>query len=182
MLARRTLAHVVPNFTIRPTYVPPPTTTTTTFLWPPCVADADIIFLPCGFFFLSFFFLSSPNRSRRRLDVCHTCTHGVTLVRLYAPFTRYNLLSNRLSNRFDNRLYRVNGVLECRSETCCTRLADNTGRKKSQKFRHLGAITQLCRAISSQVRHISTIGKKLVKQQYLLYMSSQYGELRLTTG
>ena len=27
-----------------------------------------------------------------------------------APFTRYNLLSNRLSNRFDNRLYRVNGV------------------------------------------------------------------------
>jgi len=25
-----------------------------------------------------------------------------------APFTRYNLLSNRLYNRFDNRLYRVN--------------------------------------------------------------------------
>ena len=23
-------------------------------LWPPCVADADIIFLPCGFFFLLF--------------------------------------------------------------------------------------------------------------------------------
>jgi len=21
-------------------------------LWPPCIADADIIFLPCGFFFL----------------------------------------------------------------------------------------------------------------------------------
>ena len=27
-----------------------------------------------------------------------------------APFTRYNLLWNRLSNRFDNRLYHVNGV------------------------------------------------------------------------
>jgi len=28
------------------------------FLWPPCVADADIIFLSCGFFhLLSFFFL-----------------------------------------------------------------------------------------------------------------------------
>jgi len=27
-----------------------------------------------------------------------------------APFTRYNRLSNRLSNWFDNRLYRVNGV------------------------------------------------------------------------
>jgi len=27
-------------------------------LWLPCVADADIIFLPCGFFYLSFFFFS----------------------------------------------------------------------------------------------------------------------------
>jgi len=36
---------------------------------------------------------------------------------------------------------------------------------------------QLCCAISSQLRHVSTIGKKLVKQQYLLYMSPQYGEL-----
>jgi len=29
----------------------------------------------------------------------------------YAPFTRYNRLSNRLYNRYDNRLYRVNGAL-----------------------------------------------------------------------
>ena len=64
--------------------------------------------------------------------------------------------------------------LECRSETCCARLADNTGRKKSPKSRHLGTIPQLCRAISSQLRHVSTIGKKLVKQPYLLNMSSQY--------
>ena len=28
--------------------------------------------------------------------------------------------------------------------------------------RHLGTIQQLCRAISSQLRHISTIGKKLL--------------------
>jgi len=26
------------------------------FIWPPCVADADIIFLPCGFFLLFIFF------------------------------------------------------------------------------------------------------------------------------
>jgi len=26
------------------------------------------------------------------------------------PFTRYKRLSNRLYNRFDNRLYRVNGA------------------------------------------------------------------------
>jgi len=82
-----------------------------TCLWPPCVADADIIFLsrgffflspflwspygigltiiflPCGFFFLPsssfFFFFSSPNLSRRRLNVCHTySTHGVALGRI----------------------------------------------------------------------------------------------------
>jgi len=52
-------------------------------LWPPCVADADIIFLPCSFFVSSiFFFYSSPNRSGRRLDVYHTSTHGVALVRI----------------------------------------------------------------------------------------------------
>jgi len=32
--------------------------------------------------------------------------------------------------------------------------------KKSQKMRHLGTIVQLCWTISSQLRHISTIGKK----------------------
>ena len=34
--------------------------------------------------------------------------------------------------------------------------------QKSPKNRHLGAIAQFCRAISSQLRHISTIGKKLL--------------------
>jgi len=48
-------------------------------LWPPCVADADIIFL--SRFFL-FFFYSSPNLSGRRLDVYHTSTHGAALVRI----------------------------------------------------------------------------------------------------
>jgi len=52
--------------------------------------------------------------------------------------------------------------LGCRSETCCTRLADNTGRKKSSKIRHLGTITQLCQAIFSQRRHISTIWKNVL--------------------
>ena len=72
--------------------------------------------------------------------------------------------------------------LRCRSETCCTWLAENTGRKKVAKNRHLGTMAQLCRAIFSQIRHVSTIGKKLVKQQYVLHMSPQYGELRPTSG
>jgi len=72
--------------------------------------------------------------------------------------------------------------LECRSETCCTRLAEKYRRQKVAKNRHLGTIAQLCRAISSQLRHISAIGKKLVKQHYVLHMSPQYGELRPTSG
>ena len=52
--------------------------------------------------------------------------------------------------------------LGCRSETCCTRLAKNTRRKKSPKIRHLRTITQLCPAMSSQLRHVSTIGKNLL--------------------
>jgi len=54
--------------------------------------------------------------------------------------------------------------------------------KKVAKIRHLGTIAQLCGAISSQLRHISTIGKKLVKQRYVLHMSPQYGELWPTNG
>ena len=46
----------------------------TSLLWLPCIADADIIFWSC------FFFFSSPNLSSRRLDVCHTSTHDVALV------------------------------------------------------------------------------------------------------
>jgi len=77
----------------------------------------------------------SPILSPRRLDVYHTPTHGVGL----------------------------SANLGCRSETCCTRLTENTGRKKSPKIRHLRTIAQLCRTMSSQLRHISTIGKKLFK-------------------
>ena len=36
----------------------------------------------------------------------------------------------------------------------------NTGRKKSPKNRHLGTIAQLYRALSSQLRHVSTIRKQ----------------------
>jgi len=34
------------------------------------------------FLLLSSFFISSPNLSGRRLDVYHTSTHGVALVRI----------------------------------------------------------------------------------------------------
>jgi len=47
-------------------------------LWPSCVIGQAIIFCPVvsSIFHVSF---SSPNLSRRRLDVYHTSTHGVAL-------------------------------------------------------------------------------------------------------
>ena len=85
--------------------------------------------------FLLCFFISSPNLSGRRLDVCHTSTQKMTWCGLSAN-------------------------LECRSEMCCTWLGENTGRKNDAKNRYLGTIPQLCQAISSQLSDVSTIGKK----------------------
>ena len=92
------------------------------------MADADIIFLPCGFY-LSIFFI--PRLISAAADWMSRYFH-----------TWCGLSAN----------------LECRSEMCCTRLAANAGPKKVAKNRHLqGTIAQLCRAISSQLRDISTI-------------------------
>jgi len=58
-------------------------TATCFFLWSPYGIEQTIIFSSCRlfFFFLSCLF-SSPNLSRRRVDVCRTCTHGVALLRI----------------------------------------------------------------------------------------------------
>ena len=67
-----------------------------------------------------------------------------------------------------------------RSETCSTRLAENTGRKKSPKIRHLRTIAQLCRAISSQLRHISAVEKNLLNSDISLicpYNTVNFGSL-----
>ena len=113
-------------------------------LWLPCIADADIIFLPCGFFFLSCSFFLAYSRPSQIgcLPYLHTWC---------------GLSAN----------------LGCKSEMCCTRLAENTARKNDAKDRHLDTNPQLCPAISSQLRHISTIRKKLVKQRNVLHMFSQ---------
>jgi len=116
----------------------------------------------CGHYIFScsfsafYLFFCSPILSRCRLNVYHTST----------VHTWCGLSAN----------------LGFRSQTCCTRLAENTGCEKLPKICYLRTIAQLCRAISSQLRHISTVGKKLVKQQYLPYIPLQYGELWPTSG
>ena len=64
--------------------------------------------------------------------------------------------------------------LECMSEMCCKRLAGNTGRKTDAKNRPLGTIAQLCRAISSQLRQESTIGKNFKAEISPLHALSSY--------
>jgi len=101
-------------------------------LWPPCVADAVIIFLSCFFFFrLSSLFFSSPNLSCRRLDVPYFHTWCV-----------------------------FSANLECKSEMYCTRLAENTGRKKSPSRHH--HTTSLGHIFATKARIDNR--KKLVKQ------------------
>jgi len=74
-------------------------------LWPPCVADANIIFLPCGFFLLSF---SLPNLSGRRLDVYHTSTHG--------PCPVSERLAKRLSKKI--QFIRINWTARISGNFC----------------------------------------------------------------
>jgi len=64
---------------------------------------------------------------------------------------------------------------------CCTRLSWNTGCKNDAKNRHLGTIVQLCRAESSQLRHVSII-KKILLSSNISSTFPQYGKLRSTSG
>ena len=54
------------------------------YLWSPYVLGltSDHYIFIMSFVLSLFFLFSSPNLSRRRLDVCHTSTHGVALVRI----------------------------------------------------------------------------------------------------
>ena len=73
----------------------------------------------------------------------------------------------------------ISANVRCRSETCCTRLAEI----QDAKNRHLGTIAQLCQAISFATEaYIDNRKKNIVKQQYLIHMFSQYEELWPTPG
>jgi len=65
------------------------------------------------------------------------------------------------------------------SEVCCTRLAENTGRKTSPKIRHLRTTFSGC--IFATKAHINNRTKN-IKHQYLVHTSSQYSKLRPISG
>jgi len=113
-------------------------------LWPPYGIGQTIIFLPCDFYFSSFFFFylfSSPNLS----------VVGEWISTVLYSHSWCGLSAN----------------LECMSEMCCTRLVQNKGRKKSPFWHHR---TNLSGCIFAAKAYID-YGKKLVKHGYLLQMS-----------
>jgi len=61
---------------------------------------------------------------------------------------------------------------------CCTRLAESTGRKNSPSAHHH---TTLSGYIFTTKAYIDN-QTKLIKQQYLLHIAAQYGELWPTNG
>ena len=69
---------------------------------------------------------------------------------------------------------------------CCTWLAENPGRKKMPKMTEKISIwAPFHKFVGLYLRNLGMYRqskKKLVKQQYLLHMCPQYGELRPTSG
>jgi len=80
--------------------------------------------------------------------LCSKCRHYIFVVFLLLSsfFSSPNLSARRLD------VYQTS--------THC--LAENTGLKNNTKDRHLCTITQLCRVVFSQLRHVSTIRKNLL--------------------
>ena len=76
------------------------------FLWPPIGIGHAIIFLPCGFYLSIFFFFPR-------------------LISAVADWMSIPYLDTWCG---------PSANLQCRYEICCTRLAENTGRKKSPKI------------------------------------------------
>jgi len=99
--------------------------------------------------------------------LCNRADHYIFAV-ISICFSSRNLSGRRLyvyhTSTNDVDLVRIqNACLKCAARGLLE-IQDATNR-------HVRTIAQLCRAISSEVRHVSTIGKELVKQQYLLHMS-----------
>jgi len=108
--------------------------------------------LPYGFYLSSSFFLAYY-LGRRRLDVYHTSTHDVALVWIY------------------------NACLKCAARGSL-KIQDAKITPKSPSTRHRTTLSGSIFATKARIAN----RKKIVKQQYLPHMSSQYGELRPTNG
>ena len=114
-------------------------------LWPPYVTGGPLYFCPVISFYLSSFYLFLiPRLISAAADWMSTI-----LLHMVWPQCKFRM-----------QVWNLLHAVRCKCRT-------QKSRQKSPSRHH----RTTCRAISSQLGHVSTIGKKLVKQQYLLYMS-----------
>jgi len=122
------------------------------YLWSPYGIRQTIIFLHCGFFFM--------------VALCNRADHNIFILKLWSPYVIgqtiifsscfFFLLSSsffffpRLISAVGDWMFTIlwhmvglSANLECRSEMRCTRLAANTGRKKSPS-RHHRTTAEIC--------------------------------------
>ena len=125
-------------------------------LWPTLRSNGQtVMFYSCGFFF--FYVFMAALRSR--------CGHYIFA--LWFPLSSsffphlISAVADWMSVKYLHTWRGLSANLGCKSETCCTWLAENTGRKTSTKIRHLGAIAQLCRAISRSRPGVSPVSARL---------------------
>ena len=132
---------------------------------------------------VSSFFLSSPNLSRRRLDVCQTSTHGVALVRISDAGLK-RAARGSLEMQEASRQKSSSGHHRTTLSGCSVLFLS---RPRSQGWPHHGLTfsiylypLSLSGYIFATKAHIDN-RQKLVKQQNVLQMYPQHAELRPTS-
>ena len=123
------------------------------YLWSPYVTGQTIYIFILSFVLSSSFFFSSPNLSGRRLDVCHTSTHGVALE--CRPETCCMRLAGNAGHKKSPSAYH------------CTTLSRYIFATKAR-------IDNWKKIVKQQYL--------LLEEVLLLNMSLQYGELRPSSG
>ena len=98
----------------------------------------------------------------------------------FCPVVSFFFSSPNLSrHRLDVYHTSIHGVALVQIKDASLKRAENTGRKNSPSGHHR---TTLSGYVFATKARIDSWKKKLVKQQYRLHMSSQYGELWPTNG
>jgi len=107
-----------------------------------------------------------------------TCKFGLVLLMLFIMFIffLFFFLAESQQSEIGRLPYLhtwcgLSAYLECMSETCCTRLAENTGHKNDPKKSPSGHHRTILSGYIFGTKVCIDNRKKLVKQQYLLHMS-----------
>ena len=138
-------------------------------LWSPYVIGHISIFLPCDLwspyvigrpyiFLCCFFMVALWNRADHYIFILFLSSFFFFLLLSSSSFFSSPNLSGR---RLDVYHTLAHGVALVRIQNARLKCAARGSLQiQDAKNRHLGTIAQLCQAISSQLRHVSTIGKK----------------------